>query len=393
MHQLSHRLILALVLVLVAITVAGFVLVGLTGYRSARLLEQPLTKEKYEVLVPQRAEVLCGGDIVFHPITYSPQYEQVVAPYDFSHMFVRMEPHLSQANFTTITFETVCDPDIPYAGYPVFNSPTEAIPAMKKAGFGALATASNHALDGTGLSSHDKTLRAMDQAGVDHFGTYLSDKGRTPYIKDIQGIKVAFLNYTEMYNGNEVALADQDLVRLSPLKMDLIRQDIAAARQADADLVAVFPHWGIEYQTLPSPRQRTLAREIVAAGADLVIGSHPHVIAPAEWIDQDGRRAYVAYSLGNAMSNQRAAFLGSIDTEIGCFLRLQLEKDKEGARVKEASLLPSTVYINTKTGGKKYEAGLIQDFLAADDLTDQEKTYMKTLQVRAEEILGQPIPT
>ncbi|MFM9414100.1 CapA family protein [Peptococcus simiae] len=355
-------------------------------------LQETLKYDKAETVGPQRAELLCGGDIVFHPITYSSQYEQVVPPYDFSHMFVRMGPHLARADFATITFETVCDPDMPYAGYPVFNSPTEAIPAMKKVGFGALATATNHALDGAGLSSHDKTLRAMDQAGVDHFGSYLPDKDRTPYIKDIQGIKVAFLNYAEMYNGNEVALADQDLARLSPLKIDLIRQDITAARQAGADLVAVFPHWGIEYQTLPSPEQRELAREMVAAGADLVIGSHPHVIAPAEWIDQDGRRAYVAYSLGNAMSNQRAAFLGTIDTEIGCFLRLQLEKDKEGSRVKEASLLPSTVYINTKTGGKKYEAGLIQDFLVAEDLTDQDKAHMTNLKNRAEEILGQALP-
>lgn len=185
----------------------------------------PATKQ-----APAQAELLFAGDIVFHPITYSPQYETVVQPYDFSHMFARMADHLKAADFASITFETVCDPDMPYAGYPVFNTPEIAIPTLKKAGFDAFATASNHCLDGAGISSHDKTLRAMDRHHMDHFGTRLPDAPPSPYIKEVKGIKIACLNYAEMYNGNEAALSDADLARLSHLELAAVRRDIAEAK-------------------------------------------------------------------------------------------------------------------------------------------------------------------
>lgn len=346
----------------------------------------PATKQ-----APAQAELLFAGDIVFHPITYSPQYETVVQPYDFSHMFARMADHLKAADFASITFETVCDPDMPYAGYPVFNTPEIAIPTLKKAGFDAFATASNHCLDGAGISSHDKTLRAMDRHHMDHFGTRLPDAPPSPYIKEVKGIKIACLNYAEMYNDNEAALSDADLARLSHLELAAVCRDIAKAKKSGADLIAVFPHWGIEYQTRPSEAQIALAHEIAAAGADLVIGSHPHVINPAEWVDNQGRKSFIAYSLGNAMSNQRAEFLGTIDTEIGCFLRVKVKKTATGTQITEASLLPSTVYVNHKAGGKKYEAGLIKDFLASNELTPDERAHMQRLQERAEAILAQTV--
>lgn len=91
------------------------------------------------------------------------------------------------------------------------------------------------------------------------------------------------------------------------------------------------------------------------------------------------------------MSNQRAEFLGTIDTEIGCFLQVKVKKTATGTQITEASLLPSTVYVNSKDGGKKYEAGLIKDFLASNELTPDERTHMQRLQERAEAILAQTV--
>ena len=140
------------------------------------------------------------------------------------------------------------------------------------------------------------------QEGVLLTGLYASQKDYdTIVVGEYSGIKVAFLNYTQNLNGFTLPSDSKYMVKL--LDMDLIREDIARARE-QADIVIVFPHWGEEYQTTPSWYQKDLAQKMADAGADLIIGTHPHVIQPLEIItSEDGREVPCFYSLGNFVSN------------------------------------------------------------------------------------------
>lgn len=343
----------------------------------------------------KRVTLFAGGDMVFHPIVYSPQYETVVPPYDFDQIYKRMATRIAAADYATVTFETVCNPNRPYAGFPMFNTPPESIKAIHDAGFDAFSTATNHCLDADGLEGLRLTLQEMDRQGVARFGCKL-EANEPMLMTDVDGIQMAFLNYADAYNGMEVTLKAEEQFHISPLKVDAVCHDIRAAREAGADIVAVYPHWGQEYQTMPSKTQIGWAHQIAEAGADVIIGSHPHVLQPSEWVEYNGRKTFIVYSLGNAVSNQRAAFLGTIDTEIGAFAEMTFVKDKDGARVEEATLLPSTVYIDRVNGKLSYQVALIDDLLNGqyrEDLSASELAHIEKLDQRAKAILGQTVPS
>lgn len=389
----SHLMILS------AIILSVFIAVGFFANPLAKLSSPPDPKssqaENQKItnqgqVAPQNIKLLVGGDIVFHPITYSPQYETVVPPYSFSPMFARMQDLLEQADYSTITFEAACNPDLPYNGYPLFNTPPQAISELHELGFDAFATATNHILDAGGIDGLNKTFDEMDRVGVAHFGAHKAGQ-EAGLLTEIQGIQVAFLNYGEMYNGLEDSLSPEERALLSPLDEEQVIKDIQNAREDGADIVAVYPHWGVEYQVLPKPWQIDMARSFAEAGADLVIGSHPHVIQPTEWVENEGRRSFIAYSLGNAMSNQRTAFMGQSDSEIGAFLEISIKKDKEGARVEEVQVLPSTVYVRQASEGLIYEADLLSRLLDDPEIPAANKTHLQMLQARAEEILSQSL--
>lgn len=347
------------------------------------------TTKEADQTQPTEAKLFVGGDIVFHPITYSPEYEKVVEPYDFTYMFRRLSNYTEKADFSTITFETVCDPDKDYNGFPLFNTPPQSITDIHEAGFDAFSTATNHCLD-AGFKGMKKTLEKMDDVGVKHFGTKRS-ADQSILITDVKGIKIAFLNYADAYNGLDEALTSEQRKLISPLEIDKVCKDIKKARDLGADIVAVYPHWGIEYQTLPNETQIAWAHKMAKSGADLILGSHPHVMQPPEWVENNGHKTYIVYSLGNAMSNQREKFLGTIDTEIGAFADITLEKNKDGARVKQVKLLPSTVYVHREAGKLRYEAAIIDDLLNGkykEELSDSDRKHIARLEKRADEILS-----
>jgi poly-gamma-glutamate synthesis protein (capsule biosynthesis protein) len=107
----------------------------------------------------------------------------------------------------------------------------------------------------------------------------------------------------------------------------------AARTQADAVVVSV--HWGVEYQHEPLPRQREVAAQLAAAGADLILGSHPHVLQPVELIEQGGHRTLVAYSMGNFISNQDRMYLPELfqadggDSRDGVAVQCRLVKRRQ----------------------------------------------------------------
>lgn len=223
-------------------------------------------------------------------------------------VFDAIAPLIRDADLALANLETPVDEGQAYDGYPRFNAPETLLVALRDAGFDVLQTANNHCLD-RGREGALATLEAVHRHGFGSAGTYASAEDRaSPWvIRELPGpITVAFLAYTYGTNGQPMPEGEPWLVNW--LDEGVMQADVARASDL-ADLVVVGLHWGAEYQHRPAPWQTALARSLVDAGADVIMGHHPHVLQPAELLSverPEGRRdALVLYSLGNFVSNQR----------------------------------------------------------------------------------------
>ncbi|MGM9860148.1 MAG: CapA family protein, partial [Muribaculaceae bacterium] len=152
------------------------------------------------------AELVFAGDAMMHQIQIDVA-KQDDGTYDFSEYFTAIAPWVSNADYAVVNLETSISKP-PYSGYPCFNAPVQYVEALADAGFDMFLTANNHTLD-----RNDRGLRAtianLDERHLDHIGTYTNSAARDsilPYIKDINGIKFGFLNYT--YGTNGIPLPD-----------------------------------------------------------------------------------------------------------------------------------------------------------------------------------------
>ena len=308
-------------------------------------------EEEPEPPEPIVATLTVAGDVMNHNTQISDAYDAATDTYDYSHVFQYVKPWLEDSDYAVANLETTLPGGGDYTGYPNFGAPDALAYDLKEAGFDLLSTANNHTRD-KGMDGVYRTLDALDEAGLAHVGTYRSQEERDAHnavVADVGGIQVAFLAYTYGLNGYSVP-SDQSYAvnlfnidyttTLSQPNEELLAADLASARELGADLIAVIIHWGIEYRNSPSDYQKSMAEFLVANGADLVLGGHPHVIEPYETITTTGwdgqtREGFVCYSLGNFISAQNKEF-----TDVTALLRLELTKDETGTRVTDVGYVP-----------------------------------------------------
>ena len=279
----------------------------------------------------EKASIVFAGDAMQHQSQLDAA-RQSNGSFDYSSYFKALGPYISGADYAVVNLETPIGVKV-FTGYPMFCAPEAYARSLRDAGFDMLLTANNHTLDrrDRGLCN---TYAMLDSLGIDHIGTYPSAAeraGRLPFIRDINGFKVAFLNYTYGTNGIKI----QGSVVVDYIDLDQIEADVDAARKAGAELIAACIHWGEEYHLLPSASQKHLADRLTDMGIDMIIGSHPHVIEPMEMRHHPvtGRPVFLCYSLGNFISGMRTT-----DTRGGAMVRLTLARDSLGnARVDSAS--------------------------------------------------------
>ena len=197
---------------------------------------------------------------------------------------------------------TLIGVEIGLSSYPSFNSPKEVGAALKESGVDIVTLANNHTLD-RGEKAIQSAIAHWNELDMPYTGSYLSADDQMN-IRTIEknGIIFSFLAYTYGTNGISVPEDKQYLVNL--IEEEMIKQEISKAKEI-SDIVVVSLHFGNEYQRLPSDEQKEVAHKTANAGADIIIGHHPHVLQPMEWITkEDGKRTFVAYSLGNFLSGQ-----------------------------------------------------------------------------------------
>ena len=266
------------------------------------------TKPSYQMVdmvQPNKSLVISAvGDHLIHGAVYKAAYDPTIDDYDFSPMYDQICPIIASSDIRYINFETLMAGETyGYSGYPTFNGPSHGIDDLVDCGFNWMALSSNHSFD-KGESAILDEYHYFDRFNdVITTGVHDSVEDQENYmVKTINGIDVGFLGYTYGLNGFSLPMDKPYLIDL--IDPTRIENDLKNLSQiSDIQLVSI--HWGNEYHHTPSDDQTTLAHDMVTWGADVIIGTHPHVVQPYEILDKDdGSQAVIFYSLGNFISAQ-----------------------------------------------------------------------------------------
>lgn len=274
-----------------------------------------------------RLSLVAVGDILMHQDVKAAAERNSAG---FPALWADLVPLFQGADIAFGNLETPIAPTTGRPGVPFqFNAPATLPAALRASGFTILSTANNHAFD-QGAKGVRETLQRLRAERLIALGSG-EDRPQAEALQVIerQGMKVAFLGFTDVFNLDLNRKATAPWVR--PLELE---PALAAIREArvKADLVVVSLHWGNEYQQVPTRRQRDLARKLVEAGCDLLLGHHPHVLQPVELLEVGGRKALVVYSLGNFISNQDRMYRADLfpvaggDSRDGAALRAIFER-------------------------------------------------------------------
>ena len=255
---------------------------------------------KSEYARPDPIILRATGDIIPARCVYAKQRDYD----DFAHAFRNLGSWLSQADITVGSLDaSISDAGRPFGCTPTFNllAPAQSVDGLVYAGFDVITVATNHAKDCGQDSCGDQaffdTLDILRSNGMEPVGGGADlAEARRPAIVEVRGVTFAFLGADQIASYYH---ATDSVPGVAPLTEAFLREDVAAAAVL-ADVVVVLPQWGVEYTNHPTMSQQTLAAAAAEAGADLVIGNHPHWVQAVEVIDG----TYVAYALGNFVFDQ-----------------------------------------------------------------------------------------
>ena len=289
---------------------------------------------------PATVHLVCAGDNLIHSNIYNQASARANGDgYDFSYVYERMIPYIINADLAILNQETLVTDAYPPSNWPMFCTP-EALGdyMINEMGFDAISMSNNHVLD----QGESGLLSSLDYWDTKHpevvrYGAYRDEADMNDIrIKEVNGIRFAFLGYMEHTNGlvNPGTLGTK-LIYLNEL--DLIEEQIKRADEL-ADVVVVSPHYGIEVTNEVTESQRELTKLFAEWGADLIIGTQPHTIQECEWVErEDGTRAFVYYCLGN--------FVSSMDVSISMVggigdLEIEMDPLTREISIKEPKLIP-----------------------------------------------------
>lgn len=326
--------------------------------------------------------IAAAGDIMFHSTQLESAYDEKSKTYDFKPVFEDVKPIFTDADLALANYETTAaGSDKEYTGYPAFNSPDETFDAIKDAGIDVLTTANNHSLD-TGSQGLKRTVEVLREKGLHSVGTYDTKPDSRVLMQEVKGVKIAILSYTESTNGlGDQYPADELDAMINLMDEDSIKEDIKEAKDLEADLIISFMHWGIEYAEEPNVTQVEFAEMMAKEGVDIILGSHPHVIQKSEVLEVDDHEAFVIYSMGNFVSNQRKETLDNDLTEDGIIVNFDIQKNNQTGEttVKNVEYVPTWVYRHKEKGDSTYTYRIlpIEEFLDGTDISKAFKERMK----------------
>ena len=305
------------------------------------VVQPPVIEEKvYE------ATLIGVGDNLIHSSLYKDANKHAnYKGYDFKPMLTYIKEIVSEYDIAYYNQETILGgTEIGLSDYPTFNSPYEVGDAMIDAGFNLVSLATNHTVD-RGKKAVTNSCNYWDkQTEVLTSGSYCSDEDREEIkIAEVNNITYTMLNYT--YGTNGMPVSNDYLVNVWPTNLSInnpssdskyqaykeqVKIDVEKVRDK-VDVLIVAMHWGVEYTHKPTAYEKDMAKYLASVGVDIIIGTHPHVIQPIEWIDN----TLVIYSLGNFISAQYQNYSTCTNYKctVGLMTSLRIEKTVKGEEV------------------------------------------------------------
>lgn len=298
-------------------------------------VKEPFNTEKPSIPETKTITLVATGDILMHN-TQIWSGQQADGTYDFSSFFSDIKSLINYGDYASANFEAaMAGAQSGYTGYPRFNSPDEVATTLKDAGYDLIVTANNHILD-RDYSGAIRTMNILRNAGLDIVGTYQSQEERDNYlIKDLNGVLVGYLAYC--YGTNGIPVPKEHPYFFNFINEDTMLKDIQQLK-SKVDVLVLVLHWGVEYTTQPTVEQRQLAQTLLEAGADVILGSHPHVIQPMEVKKINKQDKFVIYSMGNFIGDQYG-----VERNSGVILNLTFEKNLSNKKtvLKKVSYTPT----------------------------------------------------
>ncbi|MGB7474489.1 CapA family protein [Trichococcus sp.] len=262
---------------------------------SSEQTDVPTEKEEEKVI-----SFIGVGDNLIHDSIFR-DAELADGTYDFKFIYENVAEDIKEADIAFLNQETIsAGNDYDYSGYPAFNTPPEIAQDMNDLGFDLVNGATNHALDYDYPGALNSLAVWNEQENVVYTGIYESQADRDE-IRTIErdGVTFSFLTYTYGTNG----IQPDTSYRVSYFDEALIRQDVANAKNV-SDVVIVSAHWGDENTQKVNEMQHTYAQLFADLEVDVVIGTHPHILQPIEWVTgANQNQTLVVYSLGNFIAH------------------------------------------------------------------------------------------
>lgn len=295
------------------------------------------------------------GDTLCHNTQYWDAYNSKTNEYDFSYVYEDIKNYTLSSDITIGSLETTfAGKEKGFSNYPTFNTPDSLATALKNIGVDVVSLAGNHALD-YGYTGLCRTIDVFNNIGLSHLGTYKTAEDQEKIlIKDVKGVKIAFINYTYGTNGIPVPSGKEFCVNL--IDKDFIKKQINQAKEQNVDMIVACMHWGTEYRITANSEQKDLANFLFENGVDVILGNHPHVLEPMEKKTitlQDGttKDVFVVYALGNFTADQRDEI-----TRDSAILNLTITKNSDGKiSIDKVNYVPIYMYKNTNVSTHKFK--------------------------------------
>lgn len=332
-----------------------------------------------EIVRTSTARIAAVGDILCQMNMVEDAYSN--GAYDFSSMFSNITKFVQNSDLAIGTLETNFI-DGKYSGVGKYNSPIEFLTAVKQSGIDLVSLAHNHELD-YGIDGLNTTINKVQEQNISIIGISNNkeneNKDFTGIIKEINGIKIAFIGYTYGLS-NENELTEEEKLIANIYSEDLAKKDLEYAKENSNYIIAIM-HWGDVNTSTISEYQNNITAFLVNNGVDMILGTHPAVVEPMKIIqNSEGKNILVAYSLGNYIST-----LNYDNADVELILNIQIAKtsDSDKAVLQKVDYTPIYVLDNGTKAENRFELTdmkqLAKDYANGDTSKISRQTYDKLI--------------
>ena len=301
--------------------------------------------------------IIMVGDVLLHtPVEESCLQQD--GTYDYDSLFAQTKDEIQAADLALVNQEVIIGgADLGISGYPCFNADFSLCDSLAETGFDVICHATNHAMDKgrAGLVNCAEYWKnkypQIAVLGIHDTADTSTSCGADPVILELPDMRIAVLNYT--YGTNGISLPEDMPYAVDLLDEKQVAADIQRAEEL-ADFTIVCPHWGTEYRLTPDASQEKWTKIFAENGADLVLGTHPHVIEPIEWVtdEESDQEMLVYYSLGNFVNWTSGTGEGVANRMVGGMAEVTITRNDDGeVEIADYGIRPLVSHVTSGPGG------------------------------------------